>query len=316
MNGSILNLPPVGQPLLTLKSVSKSYGQTRAVDDVNLAIPRGSIYGFLGPNGAGKTTTIRSIMNIILPDQGDILLAGQPMDTTTRDRIGYLPEERGLYRKMKCLDQLAYLAQLKGMGRKDALREADIWLEKLGLAEWRDRKVDALSKGMQQKIQFAATFIFKPDLVILDEVFSGLDPLNIELLRDMILEEKAKGTTILFSTHMLPEAEKICDSICLIEGGKVIVDGTLDQVRADFPLKSVQVAWTDQTEPPEDLPGVRHREKQDGVWRLTLAEGVTPQDLLPRIMEVGPVALFSANRPTLSEIFLEAVARRRAEVRS
>jgi len=316
MTGSTLDLPAVGQPLLTLENVSKSYGQTRAAADVNLAIPRGSIYGFLGPNGAGKTTTIRSIMNIILPDRGEILLAGKPMDSATRDRIGYLPEERGLYRKMKCLEQLAYLAQLKGMGRKDALREADIWLDKLGLAEWRDRKVDALSKGMQQKIQFAATFIFQPDLVILDEVFSGLDPLNIELLRDMILEEKAKGTTILFSTHMLPEAEKICDSICLIEGGEVIVDGTLDQVRADFPLKSVQVAWADQTEPPEDLDGVRHQEKQDGVWRLTLAEGVTPQAILPQLMAMGPLALFSANRPTLSEIFLEAVARRRAEVRS
>lgn len=316
MNASALQLPPVGQPLLTLRGVSKSYGSTKAVDNVNLAIPRGAIYGFLGPNGAGKTTTIRSIMNIILPDAGEIRLAGQPMDTTTRDRIGYLPEERGLYRKMKCLDQLAYLAQLKGLSRKDALAKADLWLDKLGLAEWRDRKVDALSKGMQQKIQFAATFIFEPDLVILDEVFSGLDPLNIELLRDMILEEKAKGTTILFSTHMLPEAEKICDSICLIEGGQVIVDGTLDEVRANFPLKSVQVAWRDGMDPPAGLPQVKHSEKLEGTWRLTLAAGADPQELLPRLMAAGPVTLFSAHRPSLSEIFLEAVARQRREVQS
>ena len=316
MTAPDFELPPVGQPLLTLKSVSKSYGETHAAVDVNLTIPRGSIYGFLGPNGAGKTTTIRSIMNIILPDKGEILLAGHPMVSATRDRIGYLPEERGLYRKMKCLDQLAYLAQLKGLPRKEAFLKADLWLEKMDLAEWRNRKVDALSKGMQQKIQFAATFIFEPDLVILDEVFSGLDPLNIELLRDMILEEKRKGTTILFSTHMLPEAEKICDSICLIEGGEVIVDGSLDKVRADFPLKSVKVAWKGEVEPPDDLPGVSHQEKEEGSWRLTMAEGADPQELLPRLMAVGQVTLFSANRPSLSEIFLEAVARHRQEVRS
>jgi len=315
MNTGALDLPPLGQPILILKSVSKSYGKTRAAVDVNLSIPRGSIYGFLGPNGAGKTTTIRSIMNIILPDKGEILLAGRPLDSTVRDRVGYLPEERGLYRKMKCLEQLAYLAQLKGMPRRQALREADLWLEMLDLAEWRDRKIDALSKGMQQKIQFAATFIFSPDLVILDEVFSGLDPLNIELLRDLILAEKRKGTTILFSTHMLAEAEKICDSICLIEGGEVIVDGTLEKVRAEFPLKNVQVALEDDLEPPADLPGVRYRRREDGVWRLTLVEGADPRDLLPGLMAAGRITLFSANRPSLNEIFLEAVARHRGEVR-
>jgi ABC-2 type transport system ATP-binding protein len=316
MKPSMVDLPPVGQPLLTLANVSKSYGAKRAAADINLAIPRGSIYGFLGPNGAGKTTTIRSIMNIILPDTGEILFAGRPLDRHLRDRIGYLPEERGLYRKMKCREQLAYLAQLKGLTRREALARADRWLERLQLSEWADRTVDALSKGMQQKIQFAATFIFEPDLVILDEVFSGLDPLNIELLREMILEEKRKGTTILFSTHMLAEAEKICDSICLIEGGEVIVDGSLEQVRADFPLKSVQVAWESGAEPPPDLPGVAHRRHQDGVWRLTLGEGADPQSLLPLLTGAGRLTLFSANRPSLSEIFLEAVARHRQEVRS
>ena len=309
-----LSLPPVGQPLLTLRNVCKSYGEKMAVDHVHLDIPRGSIYGFLGPNGAGKTTTIRSIMNIILPDSGEIKLAGQDLNADLRERIGYLPEERGLYRKMKCLDQLAYLGQLKGLGRKEAMSRADDWLQRLGLGEWRDRKVDALSKGMQQKIQFAATFIFEPDLVILDEVFSGLDPLNIELLRDMILAEKKKGTTILFSTHMLPEAEKICDSICLIEGGRVIVDGTMEQVRADFPLKSVRVAWKGEVSPADGLPGVTHMKEQEGSWRLTLAEGSDPQALLPELLKLGELTLFSANRPSLSEIFLEAVARQRGEV--
>jgi len=307
-------LPPLGEPLLTLRGVSKAYGTKRAVAGVDLVIPRGSIYGFLGPNGAGKTTTIRSIMNIILPDEGEILLAGRPLGGDARDRVGYLPEERGLYRKMKCVEQLAYLAELKGVPRREALRRADDWLERLGLAENRDKKVDTLSKGMQQKIQFAATFISDPDLVILDEVFSGLDPLNIELLREMILAQKEKGTTILFSTHMLAEAEKICDAICLIEAGEVILDGTMEHVRAQFPVHTVRAAWRDDTEPPADLPGVVRREKSEGVWELTVAEGVEPAGLLEHLAAVGPLTLFSADRPSLSEIFLAAVARRRGEV--
>ena len=316
MTRPTLELPPVGETILTLESVSKSYGSVRAAKDVNLEIPRGSIYGFLGPNGAGKTTTIRIIMNIILADGGSISLAGHPLTGATRDSIGYLPEERGLYRKMKCLDQLTYLAELKGVPRSEAKTRSDQWLTRLGLAEWRDRKVDSLSKGMQQKIQFAATFISEPDMVILDEVFSGLDPLNIELLREMILEEKAKGTTIIFSTHMLAEAEKICDAICLIEGGEIILDGPLDRIRADFPLQSVRVAWEGDPEPPKDLSGVLHREKTENSWRLTLAEGVNPRELLPDLMAFGPLTLFSANRPSLNEIFLEAVARHRKGVQS
>jgi ABC-2 type transport system ATP-binding protein len=309
-----LALPAVGEPLLTLQGVNKAYGTKQAVKDVSLVIPRGAIYGFLGPNGAGKTTTIRSIMNIILPDTGEIRLAGRPLGRDLRDSIGYLPEERGLYRKMKCVEQLAYLAQLKGVARGEALRRADDWLERLGLAENKDKKVDTLSKGMQQKIQFAATFISGPDLVILDEVFSGLDPLNIELLRGLILEEKEKGTTILFSTHMLAEAEKICDAICLIEGGEVILDGALADVRERFPLKSVKVALAGNVPPPPDLPGEIARRETEGAWRLTLAEGADAQALLAPLAAAGRLQLFAANRPSLSEIFLAAVARHRGEV--
>jgi ABC-2 type transport system ATP-binding protein len=309
MSFTDLELPPVGSPLLILEGVSKSYGEVHAVEDVSLAIPRGTIYGFLGPNGAGKTTTIRAIMGIILPDRGKIRLAGRPLTATTRDRVGYLPEERGLYRKMKCLDQLAYLAELKGVPRREARRRADAWLDRLGLGDWKQRKVDALSKGMQQKIQFAATFIFEPDLVILDEVFSGLDPLNIELLRSMILDERDKGTTIIFSTHMLAEAEKICDAICLIADGRKILDGTLEAVRRDFPLQSIRVAYADGREPIADLPGVSVRSFEEGSWRLTLAAGADVQQLLAKLAAAGPLSLFSANRPSLSEIFLSAVRR-------
>ena len=313
MSAPSLELPPVGAPLLSLRHVCKSYGDKRAVDDVSLEVPRGSIYGFLGPNGAGKTTTIRAIMNIILPDAGEILLAGSPLDGSRRDFVAYLPEERGLYRKMKCVDQLAYLAQLKGVPRQAARARAREWLGRMELAEYADRKVDNLSKGMQQKVQFAATFISEPHLVVLDEVFSGLDPLNIELLRSMIVEQKQRGTTILFSTHMLAEAERICDAICLIEAGRKILDGTLPQVRAAFPLHSVRVAWEGDPEPPADLPGVIGRELSEGTWRLTLAEGVAPQSLLPLLQAAGRLTYFSANRPSLGEIFLAAVRRQRGE---
>lgn len=314
MSAPPFELPPVGRPLLTLRQVCKSYGDKRAVHNVSLEVPRGSIYGFLGPNGSGKTTTIRSIMNIILPDSGEITLAGRPLDTSFRDRIGYLPEERGLYRKMKCLDQLVFLARLKGVPRAEARLRARDWLQRLGLGDYAERKVDNLSKGMQQKIQFAATFISQPDLVILDEVFSGLDPLNIELLREMIVEQKQKGTTILFSTHMLAEAERICDAICLIEGGEKILDGSLPSVRASFPLRSVRVAWEGELAPPDDLPGIAHRELHEGSWRLMLEEGADTQALLPRLQAVGQLTLFSANRPSLNEIFLAAVLRRRQGV--
>jgi len=271
-------------------------------------------YGFLGPNGAGKTTIIRSIMKILLPDTGQIHFGGEVLNDSMRDRIGYLPEERGLYRKMKCLDQLVFLAELKGVPRKEAKERADYWLERMDLVEYRDRKIDALSKGMQQKVQFAATFIGKPDLVILDEVFSGLDPLNIELLREMILAEKEAGTTIIFSTHMLAEADKICDSICLIEGGEIILDGALTDIRTQFALQSVRVAWEGDLEPPTDLPGVIGREFAEGTWELKLTEGTDPRSLLPALINAGPLSLFAANRPTLYEIFLSAVARHRQEV--
>lgn len=309
-----LELPAIGEPLLEVTGLSKRYGQTQAVDDVSLRIPRGSIYGFLGPNGAGKTTTIRCLMDIILPDRGDMRLAGRPLERALRDRIGYLPEERGLYRKMTCQDQLAYLAELKGVPRREALQRAAAWLERLDLADYTRRKVDNLSKGMQQKLQFAATFIFEPDLVILDEVFSGLDPLNIELMRDLILEQKARGTTILFSTHMLAEAERLCDAVCLIEGGVKILDGTLDEIRAAFPFQMVRAAYRDGSEPPTDLPGVLDCRLDEGTWRLELAPEVDAQALLEPLTRAGTLSFFAANRPTLHEIFLTAVRRQRQQL--
>ncbi|MCB1151776.1 ATP-binding cassette domain-containing protein, partial [bacterium] len=289
----------------------KSYGDVHAVREVNLSIPRGSIYGFLGPNGAGKTTTIRSIMNILVPDGGQILFDGQPLTRQRLDRIGYLPEERGLYRKMTCLDQLVFLGQLKSLDRGDARERGRRWLERVDLAAWADRKVDALSKGMQQKVQLAATFLFDPDLVILDEPFSGLDPLNVEIMRDIIREQNDRGCTIIFSTHMLAQAERLCDHICLIEGGEVVVDGTIDRVRDRFPQDSVRAAYPDGVAMPQTLPGVTRIERDENAWRLTLAEGADPQQVLDALRAHGPVTLFAAHRPSLDEIFLTAVRQRR-----
>jgi ABC-2 type transport system ATP-binding protein len=300
-------------PILEIRKLRKSYGKVHAVREVSLSIPRGSIYGFLGPNGAGKTTTIRSIMNIIVPDSGEILFDGQNLDRDRLDRIGYLPEERGLYRKMTCLDQLVFLAQLKSMPKAEAREQGAAWLDRLDLSDWKNRKVDALSKGMQQKVQLASTFLFKPDLVILDEPFSGLDPLNVEVLREIIREENKRGCTIIFSTHMLAEAEKLCDSICLIEGGDVIIDGDLDHVRDQFPQDAVRAALADNGKMPDTIAGVTKIEREEGAWRLTLAADTNPQSVLDALREAGQVSLFAARRPSLNEIFLTAVRKRRAD---
>jgi len=307
--------PSGSVPILEIRGLRKSYGNVHAVRDVSLSIPRGGIYGFLGPNGAGKTTTLRSIMNIIVPDGGSILFDGQPLTRDRLDLIGYLPEERGLYRKMTCLDQLTFLAQLKSMPKAAAREQGVAWLERLDLHDWKDRKVDALSKGMQQKVQLASTFLFSPDLVILDEPFSGLDPLNVEALRDIIREENARGCTIIFSTHMLAEAEKLCDSICLIEGGEVVLNGRLETVRDHFPQNSIRAAFADGRAIPDDLAGITRCDWDEGAWRLTIEPGSDPQSILDALRAAGPVSLFSARRPSLDEIFLTAVRQRRASAK-
>jgi ABC-2 type transport system ATP-binding protein len=215
---------------------------------------------------------------------------------------------------MKCLDQVVFLAELKSVPKQVAKIRAEAWLERLDLSEWADKKVDALSKGMQQKIQLAATFLPEPELVILDEPFSGLDPLNIELLRNIILEERDNGCTIIFSTHILAEAEKICDSICLIEGGNKILDGNLEKIRKEYPLKTVKVIYHNDETPPDNLPGVENMELKDGIWKLAITSGTDTDLLLDKLRETGSVDLFSANRPSLEEIFLNEVHQQRQEV--
>ena len=214
--------------ILAADHIVKRFAGHTAVDGLTLTVPKGVIYGLLGPNGAGKTTTIRMIMNIYVPDSGSVRLFGE--DGTGRDhsaRIGYLPEERGLYPKMRVLDVLVFLAEMRGVSRRVARARAGEWLERLGLSDWRAQKVNALSKGMQQKVQFISTVLHDPDLLVMDEAFAGLDPVNSQVLKDTVLDLRGRGKTILLSTHIMEQAEKLCDSVCIIARGRKLVDGTL-----------------------------------------------------------------------------------------
>src|SRR4030042_2202067 len=217
---------------VTLDTVCKSFGKVHAVNNLSVHVPAGSVYGFLGPNGAGKTTTLRMIMNIIRPDSGRIEILGDGRIEQVKDRIGYLPEERGLYRKMTARKVLAFFGSIKGLSEKEIVQRVPCWLKTIGFADWADKKVEELSRGMHQKPQFAVTVINDPDLVILDEPFSGLDPLNQELLKNIILEMRSRGRTVIFSTHVMHEAEKLCDFILLINRGKAILDGRLYEFRS------------------------------------------------------------------------------------
>jgi ABC-2 type transport system ATP-binding protein len=294
---------------LILDGVVKRFGKFTAVDGISLTVPRGTVYGFLGPNGAGKTTTIRMVMNIIRPDVGSIRVLGHPIGEEVKDRTGYLPEERGVYKKMKVLDLVAYFGALKGMGGNEARTRGRQLLEELGLGDWLDRNCQDLSKGMQQKVQLVATVVHAPELVILDEPFSGLDPVNTEVLKDRILELRDAGATVLFSTHIMEQAEKLCDSVVLIDRGQIVLDGTLDEVKASSGGEVVMLETQGPDPGLRSLPMVsevrdfgRHRE-------VFLAPGSSPDDLLGVLASRTSVRRFEVRRPSLHEIFLRAVGR-------
>jgi len=296
---------------LSLRGVRRSYGSHVAVDDVDLDVPPGAIYGFLGPNGAGKTTTIRMIMNIHFPDRGEILFDGRKLDRSATDRIGYLPEERGLYRKMKVADHVVYLARLRGMEAGLARRRAAQWLERLGLDDRSQAKVDELSKGMQQKVQFIGTVITEPEMVILDEPFSGLDPINVKLLKEIIEEIREGGRTVLFSTHVMEQAELLCDHIFLIHRGRKVLDGRLEEILEGYPVDSIRVATDVEAARIEALPHVARVSPQGNELSVQLTEDGDPQELLRELVPLGRVHRFAASRPPLSEIFIREVEGRR-----
>ncbi len=301
------------QSVVAVDAVTKRYGDFTAVRNLSLAVSAGSVYGLLGPNGAGKTTTIRMIMNIIGPDEGSIhLFGGGATGREHSARIGYLPEERGLYRKMKVLDLLVFLAETKGMGRQAAKREAQGWLERLGLDGWGLKRIDSLSKGMQQKVQFISTILHRPELVILDEPFAGLDPVNSQVLKDTVLQLARDGTTILFSTHIMEQAEKLCDSVCIIARGEKVLDGTLSEVKRTRGGRNVVVAVERGV---ASLDGVlRDRSmvaKADNYGQyaeVELAEGADPQRLLQAVIGTGArLVRFEITEPSLHKIFIDAV---------
>jgi ABC-2 type transport system ATP-binding protein len=293
---------------VVLEHVTKSFGEFTAVNDLSLSVRAGRIYGLLGPNGAGKTTTIRMIVNITAPDSGAITVFGQRITPQLQDRIGYLPEERGLYKKMKVGDQLKFFAELKSVPGKEAVRRADRWLERLKLTEWKGKKSSELSKGMQQKVQFITTVIHEPDLLILDEPFSGLDPVNVELLKEIILELKAAGKTIIFSTHQMEVAEKICDDICLINRSRKILDGSIREVKRGFSRNAVALRLVGGETVLEDRSLIsKVKRDSDGV-EVLLAEGATAQSLLKELIAGNAtVEKFEMIEPSLHDIFIEKV---------
>ena len=303
---------------IDIRNVVKRYADHVAVRDLSLAVPRGAVYGLLGPNGAGKTTTIRMILNIIIPDSGSIALFGQPhLAAGATDRIGYLPEERGLYKKMQVRRVLKFLAELKGVNGKVAEKRIDFWLERFELKtaekNWGLSKIDELSRGMQQKVQFIGTLVHDPDLIILDEPFSGLDPVNAQALKDTIVDLKARGKTVIFSTHLMDNAERLCDSVCIIAHGDKVLDGAVSQVKAEHGSRVVALSVGGAAREQiahilTDRSLVSRADDQNRYYEIQLAPGADPQVLLRRVIESGaPIERFELVQPSLHQIFLEKV---------
>jgi ABC-2 type transport system ATP-binding protein len=311
-------------PILILDRVSKRFAGHTAVDDLSLSVPRGVIYGLLGPNGAGKTTTIRMIMDILHPDGGTVRVFGEPGGGRAHsEQIGYLPEERGLYRKMRVLDVLVFLGEMKGVDRRRARQRAGEWLERLGLAQWRLRRIDELSKGMQQKVQFISTVLHDPDLLILDEPFSGLDPVNAQVMKDTVLDMRHRGKTILFSTHIMEQAERLCEQLCIIARGRKLVDGVLGDIKRTHGGQHLVIGFDGgpgraaQVFADKDL--VSKVDNYGQYAELELAAGADPQQILQRLVTSGArLSKFELQEASLNKIFIDLVGpdAARAEVRS
>jgi ABC-2 type transport system ATP-binding protein len=303
---------------IEIDNASKRYAEHVAVRDLSLRIPRGAVYGLLGPNGAGKTTTIRMILNIIAPDSGSIRILGRPAsDPSLTDHIGYLPEERGLYRKMQVRRVLRFLAELKGMKRDVADRRIDEWLERLDLKtaekDWGLSKIDELSRGMQQKVQFIGTLLHDPDLVILDEPFSGLDPINAQALKDTIVELRQRGKTIIFSTHLMDNAERMCDSVCIIARGEKVLDGPIADIKTGHGARNIALGLNGEPGTAvaavlNDKSLVERVDDSNRYFEIELAREADPQALLQRIVATGAsINRFEIVHPSLHQIFLERV---------
>lgn len=293
---------------LRVESVSKRFGDFTAVEDLSFEVRAGRVFGFLGPNGAGKTTTIRMIVGITAPDEGRIELFGSAISNELQNRIGYLPEERGLYKKMKILDQLRYFAALKGVVQAEADTRIDFWLARMNLSEWKKKKTTDLSKGMQQKVQFISAVLHDPDLLILDEPFSGLDPVNVEFLIDVVAELKARGKTIMFSTHLMETAERLCNDILLINKARKVIAGTLREVKENYGKNLIALRAVGGEAVLDDRSLVARVAEHADEKEVELAAGANSQLLLKKLIESGAViSRFEEVEPSLNDIFIEKV---------
>ncbi len=296
--------------IIDIQHITKEYATHRALDDVSIQIPKGSIFGLLGPNGAGKTSLIRIINQITGPDKGQILFDGKPLNDSHISRIGYLPEERGLYKKMKVGEQLLYLAQLKGLSKAEAMDKLKVWFVKFDIKSWWDKTIGDLSKGMQQKVQFVSTVLHEPDLIILDEPFSGFDPINANLIRDEILELREKGSTIIFSTHRMETVEELCDNIALIHKSKKVLDGPKKLIKEQFKTNTFFVEYHgDLNGSLAEINATNSILLENGFHRsdITLPTGWIANDLLKALIEQVEIRSFGENIPTMSDIFMKAV---------
>ena len=298
--------------LLTAQAVTKQFTAHKALDEVTLSIPEGVIFGLLGPNGAGKTTLIRIMNQILAPDSGRLLFQGHPMNREDIRQIGYLPEERGLYKKMKVGEQALYLAQLKGLSRKEAEKRLTFWFSKFNIMGWWNRRVEELSKGMQQKIQFIVTIVHKPKLLIFDEPFSGFDPINANLLKEEILRLREEGATVIFSTHNMASVEELCDHIALINRSKKILDGPVTEIRKQFSTNTFAIT-IDSMDALEKWLGESYQildyQRHDGIAqaRISLPEGIGPNDLLSRLIPHTTIHSLQEVIPSMNDIFIQVV---------
>ena len=294
---------------LRVENVSKRFGDFTAVEDLSFEIRAGRVFGFLGPNGAGKTTTIRMIVGITIPDEGKVELFGSRITPEIRDRIGYLPEERGLYKKMKVQDQLRYFAALKGVSQKEADKRIDFWLDRMQLAEWKTKKTTDLSKGMSQKIQFISTMLHNPDLLILDEPFSGLDPVNVEFMKEVIAEIKSQDKTIIFSTHLMETAEKLCDDIILMNKARKVLSGRLRDIKASYGKNVISLKCIGGEDVLADGNLVANVVEHADEREVFLNNGGGSKELLKRLVESGAeIIKFESIEPSLNDIFIDKVS--------
>ncbi len=293
-------------PIVELQQVRKAYDTKVAVDNLSFSIEPGSMFGLLGPNGSGKTSSIRMMIGITVPDSGNVRLFGQPFDRRNLHRVGYLPEERGLYKKMLVIDQLVFLGQLHGLSAATAGKRALEWCEKMEITEAINKKTEELSKGMQQKIQFISTLLHEPELIVMDEPFSGLDPVNATLLQDTLVELRQQGRSVLFSTHRMDQVEKLCDAICLIDRGKLVLSGGMREIKSRYPANHVQMVFAGDDSFLRH-PSVESAKNYNGMAEIKLREGDDGQALLAAAIGKARITRFEVMEPTLEEIFIETV---------